>query len=228
MYALIFCVIIQGIALTTGILITHDIKSGNTFKILLSKRHAGAETLSRPLSKTTVLNAPEGWDNACFQTEVTEKKWGNEVRYSWRVKLREQPFQVYPDQMLSSWRPHVILLVDDSLGMLNASGYSYDDSRVYLRRSEGEILPEKDRDDLAGDMSSAEGTVFRGLYGNTAHPAQDSYHFGGSMQCWSLAHEYLSGLIDDLDMCPMAIATVSKGVVQSFTTDRKTLLTVLR
>ncbi len=228
MYALIFGIIIQGIALATGIVIVHDVKSGNTFKTLLAQRHAGAETHTKPLSKTIILDAPEGWDHACFQTEVTEKRWGNELGYSWLIALREQPFQMYPDQTLSAWRPHVILMVDDSRGMLNASGYSYDDSRVYLKRPGGEIVSEKDRDDLTSDLSTAGGTLFRGLYGNTAYPAQDAYHFGGVMQCWTLANSYLSDLVDDLDMCPMAVATVSKGMIQPFTTDRKTLMSVLK
>ncbi len=222
-YTLIFCIVIQGIALITTSLITHNVKSGNTFKSLLSQRHAPVNTQEKPLVRNTVLDTPEGWDHACFSTEVIEKQWANESTYSWRIKLKEQPYRTEKDHLLSSWRPYIILLIDDSEGMLSSCGQSYSAQDMYLKRTGGEILPTGERDDVLNTLTTPEGTYFRGSYGNAWFQAFNMYHFGGVMQCWTHAISQLTGLIDDMDMCPIAVATVSRGIIQPFTSDRKVI-----
>jgi hypothetical protein len=227
MYAVIFCVIIQGIALITCSFISHNVKSGNTFKELLSQRHTAADAGVKPSSKSFILDAPEGWDHVCFSTEVTEKQWGNESMYSWRIKINEQPVIDAEDQRLSCWAPSVIILVDDSKSMLSSGGYSYDEGKLYLERTGGEIIPAGERDDVTRMLTAPEGTYFRGSYGNVWYQAHDMYHFGGTMQCWTSAIAYLTNFINDMDMCPIAVATVSGGIIQPFTSDRKALLSAL-
>ncbi len=223
-YTLIFCIVIQGIALITTSIITHNVKAGTTFKNLLSQRHAGATAQEKPLVKYTVLDAPEGWDHACFSTEIIEKQWANESRYSWRIKLAGQPYRVEKDLQLSSWRPYIIILLDDSEGMLSSCGQAYGPQDLYLKRTGGEIVPSAERDDVLNSLTTPDGTYFRGSYGNAWFQAFNMFHFGGAMQGWTQSISHITGLIDDMDLSPIAVATVSKGIVQPFTSDRNTLI----
>jgi hypothetical protein len=225
MYVLIFCIIIQGIVLLSAGFVIHSIRSGSVFTSLLSGRHAPAG--ARPTSESTLYGAPEGWDHACFRTEVTERKLENESLFTWRARLGQQPSQAVPDRSFSAWRPFIILLVDDSKCMLASSGYAYDEDRIYFERAAREIAPSRERDDLANILVTAEGTYFRGTYGNLSKQAVNLYSFGGSLQCWTKARSHLAGLVEDMDMCPMAVATTSRGIIQPFTYDRKSLITAL-
>lgn len=227
MYALVFCVAVQGIALITCSLVAHNMKSGTTFTKMLSLRHIPAGTEEEPVFRHTTLRAPEGWDHTCFSTELTEKAWENQCRYSWRIRLRQQPDGLKQIPMLSGWRPHVILLVDDGQDMLAACDCRYRDNNLYLVKASGEIVPAQDRDDVISSLSTPSGTFFRGDYGNLWHQADDIYLLGGTMPCWTFAIESLKEFIDSMDLCPMAVATVSGGIVQSFTTDRALLFSTL-
>ncbi len=225
-YVLVFCIVIQGIALLAAGLVTHDIRSGSVFQGLLAGRHAPPD--ARPAVEVSRYGAPEGWDNACFLTEVTERRWENESAFSWRVKLGSQPSQAIPDRSLSSWRPFVILLVDDSAGMLASSGQPYDSGAVFFEGAGREITPSGDRDDFASVLAGAEGTFFRGSFGNMSRRAADLYGFGGGAQCWTQALSRLTSLVKDLDLCPLAVATVSRGIIQPFTFERKAILSALK
>lgn len=227
MYTLVFCVAVQGIALITCLLIAHNMKSGTVFANLLSRRHIPAGIEEDPVFRHTVLNAPEGWDHACFSTELTEKTWGNQRQYSWRILLRGQPDAPGQVPMLSGWRPHVILLVDDGQDMLAACDRRYRDNSLYLARPGGEIVPAQDRDDVHTNLSTPSGTFFRGDYGNLWHQADDTYLLGGTMQCWTFVIGSLKEFIDSMDLCPIAVATVSGGIIQPFTTDRALLFSTL-
>lgn len=224
-YVLVFCVVIQGIALLAAGFITHDIRSGSVFQSILAGRHAPPDT--RPAVEVTRYGAPEGWDNACFLTEVTGRRWENESAFTWRVKLGSQPAQAQSERSLSSWKPFVILLVDDSAGMLASSGQSYENGAVFFERSGREVAPCADRDDFASVLVETDGTYFRGSFGNSSRQAADLYGFGGVSQCWTQALSRLTSLVEDLDLCPMAVATVSRGVILPFTSDRKALLSAL-
>jgi hypothetical protein len=224
-YVLVFCIIIQGIALVAAGFIAQNLRSGSVFLSLLTGRHAPAD--AKPALKTALYAAPEGWDHACFLTEVTERVWENQSKFFWRARVGSQPSQAVPELSLSGWRPYIILLVDDSKGMLASSGYAYDEGRTYLERTAGEIVPSRDRDDFTNILTTTEGAYFHGGFGNISKQAVDMYHFGGVTQCWTQAISLLTDLVEDMDMCPMAVATVSKGIVQPFTYDRKALITAL-
>ncbi len=227
MYALVFCVAVQGIALITCSLVAHNMKSSTAFTKMLSRRHIPAGIEEEPVFRHIKLHAPEGWDHSCFCTDLTEKAWGDQCRYSWRIRLRGQPDAPKQTPMLSGWRPHVILLVDDGQDMLTACGCPYRDDSLYLVKPDGEIVPAQDRDDVASSLSTPSGTFFRGDYGNLWHQADDTYFLGGTMPCWTFVIESLKEFIDSMDLCPMAVATVSGGIVQSFTTDRALLFSTL-
>ena len=227
MYALVFCIAVQGIALITCSLVAHNMKSSTAFVSLLSRTHIPAGTEEEPVFRHIMLHAPEGWDHACFSTELTEKTWMNQRRYSWRIRLRGQPDMPGQAPLLSGWRPHIILLVDDGQDMLAACDRRYRDNGLYLARPGGDIVPVPDRDDVSSSLSTPQGTFFRGDYGNIWHQADDTYSLGGTMPCWTFVMESLKEFIDSMDLCPMAIATVSRGIVQPFTTDRALLFSTL-
>lgn len=224
-YALVFCLLIQAVALLSSRFITHDLRAGGVFRSLLSLRHAPGG--AAPAVKATLGKAPEGWDHACFVTEVTERSWNNESVFSWRARLGRQPSQGISERSLSSWRPHVILLVDDSRNMLTSSGDPYGNDGIFLERSTREIVPCRERDDFSNLLVATEGTYFRTAYGNLSKQVMGAHPIPDGMQCWTQAISRLTDLVESLDMCPMAVATVSKGLVQPFTTDRKALLTAL-
>ncbi len=229
MYALVFCVVIQGIAMITVSLIAQNMKSGVSFQRLLSQRHIPAGSEEQPSFRTYALDPPEGWDHGCFLTEVTERIWGRLHTYSWRVRVREQPSTPAQGEapVLSGWMPHIILLIDDSQDMLASCGRSYEEDRLYLEKPGNEIIAVDQRDDVETSISTSEGTCFRGGWGNAWHQADDIYALGGAMQCWTHVILSLKRLIDDLDMCPIAVATVSGGIVLPFTTDRAALFSSL-
>jgi len=225
LYILLFCLVIQGIALLAAGFIAQNIRAGSVFKSILAGRHAPAD--AQPTQKASLYRAPEGWDHACFLTEVTERVWENQSMFFWRARVGSQPSQTVPDRSLSGWRPSIILLVDDSKGMLTSSGYTYDEGRTYLEKTGREIVPARDRDDFTNILTTAEGSYFHGAFGNVSKQAVDMYHFGGVTQCWTQAMTLLTDLVEDMDLCPIAVATVSKGIVQPFTYDRKALFTSL-
>lgn len=229
MYTLVFCIVIQGIAVITCTLLSQNMKSGIAFQRLLSQRHVPAGADEPPSFRKWVLDAPEGWDHMCFCTEVTERTWGKTCGYSWRISLKQQPSAPVhgPTPVLSGWMPHIVLLVDDSRDMLASCGCSYEEEELYIEKPGGEILPSEQRDDLSTRLSTPAGTCFRGSYGNVWYEALDMYLFGGTMQCWTFVISSLKDFIDELDMCPIAIATVSGGIVQPFTVDRAVLFSTL-
>ena len=226
-YALVLGVMIQGMILITATLATHNLKSAIAFMNVISREHIPAGASDGPVCTTRTLDAPEGWDHHCFVTELTEETWAKRCRYTWRVGLREQPEGLLQAGSLSGWRPYVILLVDDSEGMLASCGRAYGEDALYLERPGGRIVPAEARDDVQSSLELPEGTCFAGSYGNTRYRAADIHGYGGAMQCWTLSIASLKDFINQMDLTPMAVAAVSGSVVQGFTTDRAKLFSAL-
>jgi len=197
----------------------NDIKSSTAFHTLLQQTHAPELKRHAPVVTKTILDAPQGWDHALFGTEVLEKTWGNTCSYSWRACLREQPFTTEHDPVLSVSRPYIVILVDDCLSMNSSCGKNYDDEMIFLERPDKEIVPAPYRDDVDTYLSSHEGTYFRGDYGNTYYRATDTFGFGGTLPTWAFVQSYITVILEDLDLCEIAIATTSKGIVAPFTRD---------
>ena len=226
-YALVFIIVIQTASLFALTIIKYNIKSGNVFHTILKKTHASDMKENPPEIKLSTLDAPEGWDHAAFSTELMEKTWGGECFFSWRARLKEQPFTITSDPSLSFCKPYLIILLDDSQSMRCSCGNAYDDQGVYLETPPGEIIPVPYRDDVQTSMYSQSGTYFRGDYGNTYFPAADTNSFGGTLSCWTYLQSHIKHLLEDLVMCEIAIASTSRGIIQPFTHDIDVLYTVL-
>lgn len=226
-HSLVLILIIQAAAMFALTIIKYDIKSSTVFYTLLKRSHAPESKERAPVTKRMILDAPQGWEHALFSTEVLEKTWGNTCSYSWRVCLREQPFVAEHDPVLSVSRPHIIVLVDDCLSMNSSCGKTYDNETIYLEQTHGEIIEAAYRDDVQTSLSLPEGTYFRGDYGDMHYRAPDTFAFGGSIPCWTFMQSYLGDLLKDLDLCEIAIATTSRGIIQPFTHDNASLMNAL-
>ncbi len=222
-YVLILVCVIQAASLSALALIKYNIRSGAAFHSLLRKTHAPELKETPPETALKTVDAPEGWDHAAFTTDLLEKTWGDECSFSWRAALSEQPWTVVNDPALSFCSPHVIILVDDSQAMRASCGKDYDGERIYLEYTTGEIVPAAYRDDVSGSAYSTEGTFFRGDYGNAYFPASDAMGLGGNLSCWTFVRSYINDLLEGLDMCTIAIASTSGGLVQPFTRDIRAL-----
>lgn len=226
-HSLILILIIQAAAMFALTLIKYDIKSSTVFCTLLKQAHAPELKERPPVATKTVLDAPQGWDHSVFSTEVLERAWGNTRSYSWRVCLREQPFTTEHDPAVSVIRPHIIILIDDCLKMNSSCGKNYEKDSIYLEKTHGEIVEASYRGDVSTSLSSSEGTYFRGDYGDMHYQAPDDLGFGGTIPVWTFVQSFLKDLVRDLDLCEIAIATTSGGIVQPFTRDHATLVNAL-
>ncbi len=226
-YALVFVLVIQAASLFALTIIKHNVKSGNIFHTILKKTHAPEMKARPPQMIRRTLDAPDGWDHAAFATELVEKTWGSERTFSWRAALRQQPVTIASDPLLSLTKPYLIILLDDSQTMGCSCGKTYDDKQVYLEYPAGEIVPVPYRDDVQTSMYTQGGTYFRGDYGNIYHTATDTHHFGGTLSSWTYVLSYIKGLLEDLAMCEVAIASTSHGIIQPFTRDIRVLYSAL-
>ena len=226
-YVLVFVLVIQAASLFALTIVKYNVKSGNVFHTVLKKTHAREMKANPPEMILHTLDAPDGWDHAAFVTELLEKTWGSERSFSWRAALREQPGTITGDPLLSLTKPYLIILLDDSIAMGGSCGKTYDDKQVYLEYPTGEIVPVPYRDDVQTSRYSHEGTYFRGDYGNIYYAASDTHDFGGTLSCWTYLRSYIRTLLEDLQMCEIAIASTSHGIIQPFTHDIDTLYSAL-
>lgn len=225
-YALVFVLVIQAASLFALTIIKYNVKSGNVFHTIFKNSHAPELKTRPPETIIHALDAPDGWDHAAFSTELLERTWGGERSFSWRACLKEQPGISSADPLLSSHKPHLIILLDDSVTMKCSCGKTYDEG-TYLECQSGEIVPVPYRDDVQTSLYSQTGTFFRGDYGNTYYAAADTNAFGGTISCWTYLVSYIKTLIKDLQMCEIAIASTSRGIVQPFTRDIAALYSAL-
>jgi hypothetical protein len=226
-YVLVFVIIIQTAALSALSILKYNMKSGTTFHRLLGQTHAAEMKQTPPETSIRTLDAPQGWDHAVFNTEFLEKTWGKECSFFWRAQLREQPVISTHEPSLSIARPYIIVLIDDCQNMIGSCGQVYQNEKIYLERPDGEIIPVPYRDDVTTSLYSSEGTYFRGDYGNSYFSAPDTNGFGGTISCWAYTRSYIKDLIEGLDMCEVALATTSQGLIEPFTHDMADLLSTL-
>lgn len=225
---LMFLVIIQGMVLVTTAVARYTLMSSASFRTLLNQGDElafGVNQITR-----TVLGAPEGWDHACFRTEIKTKSRGDPCQMqtlTWRAIVEEQPYELVTDIRLASLRPYLLVLVDDSESFGWSSGLNYDELSVYVKQPTGEITPSVF--DLAGlDCVERDGrTYFLGAYGNTMMRAPFADFYGGAMPSSTYFYPLLRRLIAETDLCEVALSTTSHGLVQPFTHERSVLTSAL-
>lgn len=221
---LMFLVIIQAMVLVTAALARYTLMSSSSFRSLLNQPDELA--LGEKQETRKVLGAPEGWDHACFLTEITIKSSGEPCQMqtmTWRAIVGEQPYEFVDDVRLASLRPYLLVLVDDSESFGWSSGLNYEAHGVYVKQPSGEVSPCVF--DLAGrDCAEREGrTYFLGAYGNTMLRAPFADIHGGAMPSSTYYYPMLKRLIDETELCEVALSTTTHGLVQPFTSDRSEL-----
>ncbi|MGC9323985.1 MAG: hypothetical protein ACP5G0_04465 [Desulfomonilia bacterium] len=226
-YALIFIVIIQATVMASTSILVHHMKTTNAFSSILKATHQPSVGQSIPTLTQSVLEAPEGWDHRVFSTEVRLTTWGKRQSASWRVTLREQPAIVTNDALLSHARTSIILLIDDCTTMNSASWMEYDPQGTYLLRPTGEIIRVWSVEDIQTVHSIPSGTCFPGSHGNASFRAPPADGLTGAMPRWTWVYSCAKSLLDELDACDVAVATVSCGIKGGFTRKRDDMLNAL-
>jgi len=225
---LMFLVIIQAMVLVTAAVARYTLLSSASFRTLLNQ--SDELTLGENRVIRTELGAPEGWDHACFKTEIKERNSGDPLQMqtvTWRAIVGEQPYELITDIRLASLRPYLLVLVDDSESFGWSSGRFYEEQGIYVKSPSGEVSVSTF--DLGGqDFVESDGRIyFRGAYGNTMLRAPFADFYGGAMPNSTYYYPLLGRLIEDLDLCEIALSTTSRGLVQPFTHDRAVLTAAL-
>jgi hypothetical protein len=222
-FVLLFLAVFQGLVLASLSMVTYHLKSSTAFYHIIRNTHFSTQGGQAPTGTQTTFIAPEGWDHLCFSTVLRDVRRGDEQSYSWRVALRQSPMPSPGEVMLSSSRPHLIVIIDDSQTMNVSSGRDYEAESLYLKRVSGEIIHISNVSEVSESISSPEGTLFKGSYGNASlcAPASESSH--SSMPSWTLAYSCVISLIDSLELCEVAIMSTSRGMIQQFTHNRHAL-----
>lgn len=208
-----------GLTLASASLVLFHVKSSGAFSrilqgILLSE--GNGRTLT---STTLLLGAPEGWDHKHFFTRVTDQGVENVRSYSWRVAQRDPCQVVIGDVLVPSRRPHIVVIVDDSIAMKTSSGHDYADDALYLKRPAGGIVHLSSCCEIAETFTCTEGTYFRGAWGNTNERASSPYGLYGSMPSWTFAFSAARALIETLHQCEIAVMSTSRGLILPFCHD---------
>jgi len=225
--ALFLLIVIQGLALASLSLAKYQIKSSSAFFHIISGNHYSTHDMPIPLTNSFQLPAPEGWDQACFSTELSETVQGREKIYAWRIGGNSLSGTCPDEVLLAASRPYIALIVDDSVTMNKSSGRDYENDSLYLKRTNGEIVMVSPVSEVDASSVAPEGTFFRGSYGNLHMQAPANGVHTGAMPVWAQSYSRARSLIDSLELCETAVLSTSRGMVQGFTHDYRTICRAL-
>ena len=119
-YTLVFLLLIFSILMSAYTITRFRMVSGRGFEHILKR-------IEMDNNDCTVshleLPAPEKWDHMVFQTDLIEKKCGAEKNeLYWRSETANNNCHMKNDIKLSSNRPYILFLVQDSQSLRQASG----------------------------------------------------------------------------------------------------------
>ena len=216
---LVMLAVIMGLAMASASLVLFHMKSSHAFSRIVQDTFLSTRTGRTLSSETSLLGAPEGWDHIHFFTQLTDQGVEDARTYSWRVALRDHCQTIQGPPLLPSRRPHIMVIVDDSLAMNASSGHDYDDDALYLKRMSGGIVLVSACCEIADTHPGAAGTYFRGRWGNTCERAPSTGDLYGAMPAWTHAFSRAARLLDSLDQCDVAVMSTSRGLIRPFTHD---------
>ncbi|MCU0575912.1 MAG: hypothetical protein MUD15_03685 [Desulfobacterota bacterium] len=206
-----------GLTLASASMVLFHLKSSHAYYRIVQDAFVsteGGKTLSRNISR---LSAPEGWDHIHFFTELVDQGVEDVRSFSWRVTLRDQPREIPGGYPVPSLRPHVVVIIDDSLAMNASSGQDYREESLYLWHNAGGVVHASECCEIADTHPSADGTYFSGRWGNANHRAPSANGLSGAMPSWTLAFSRARSLIESLDQCEVAVMSTSRGQILPFT-----------
>jgi hypothetical protein len=144
--------------------------------------------------------------------------------YSWRVALREQCADCTQGITRIAQRPHIIIIIDDSVTTITSSDQDFLDDALYAKWTAGGITQISDICEIEDTYTNADGTYFKGRWGNSYQRAPAHGSQTGAMSVWTKALSYARSLFESLDLCEVSLMSTSQGVIHPFTIDWQKIL----
>ena len=225
--ALVFLAIALGFSLAVVSLANTHLKSSGAFLKTLQQMYLDASSGSTK-TKITVMDAPDGWDHIHFCTELAETVSKNVVTYSWRAGVRRECMPLHPGLLTPTRPAAVVILLDDSVFMLESSGADYEHDALFHKAPAGCITRVSECSEVEDSVTTALGTFFRGSYGNVHERAPAGHGRTGAMPVVALAFTHALSLLEGLGGCTVALAGISGGILHPFTADIPVLIRTIR
>jgi hypothetical protein len=223
-FVLMLLTVILGLTMASASITLYHMKSSNSFYRIIKDQLYAPQAGTMPASTNTLLGAPEGWDQICFSTRLTERSTSSMQLYSWRVALREQSTDIQQGVARISQRPHIIIIIDDSVTTITSSDQDFLDDALYVKWIAGGITHISDTCEIEDTYTNAEGSYFKGRWGNSYQRAPTLGSMTGAMSVWTKAFSYARSLFESLDLCEVSLMSTSQGVIHSFTLDWQKIL----
>lgn len=226
-YTLVFLILILSISISAYSVTRFKLASGTGFEQILESYETENNGCTISHYK---LPAPEKWDHMVFKTGIIEKKYeSGKNEYYWQSEKANNSCNIGKNIKLSSNRPYILFLVQDSESLKLSSGSDYDESKVYFRNKKGEISV-SDVIIHDGDfVTTSEGTYFKGSYGNSymKAPASGLNGCSGAMPSSTLYMQAIQEIAGSVSIAEASLASVSNVVNMPFGAGREELLKML-
>ena len=223
-FVLMLLTVILGLTMASASITIYHMKSSNAFYRIIKDQLFAPQDGTMPSPTIKLLGAPEGWDHICFSTRLTERSTSAMQLYSWRVALREQCPDIPQGITRIAQRPHIIIIIDDSITTAASSGQEYSDDSLYAKWTTGGITHISDICEIEDTYTNAEAAYFKGRWGNSYQRAPALGSLTGAMSVWTKALSYARSLFESLDLCAVSLMSTSQGVIHPFTIDWQKIL----
>ncbi len=226
-YTLVFLLLIFSISISAFTVTRFRMVSGRGFEHILKTTGTGNNDCTVSHFK---LPVPEKWDHMAFQTDLIEKKCpGGKNEIYWRSETANNSCYMKNDIKISSNRPYILFLIQDSESLRQAGDRDYDDNSVYLKNVKGEISISDFAIGEEDYVTAAEGTYFKGSYGNShmKAPASDLSGYSGAMPSSTLYMQAVHEIAGSVSIAEAALASVSKGIIMPYGSKRNKLIEML-
>jgi hypothetical protein len=223
-FVLMLITVILGLTIASASITLYHMKSSNAFYRIIQDQLFATQDGTMLSSTQKLLGAPEGWDHICFSTRLTERSTSTIKSYSWRVALREPCPDIPQGIERIAQRPHIIIIIDDSITTAASSGQEYSDDALYAKWTAGGITHISDICEIEDTYTNAEGTYFKGRWGNSYQRSMAQGRLTGAMSVWTKAFSFAKSLFESLDLCEVSLMSTSQGVIQPFTLDWQKIL----
>lgn len=218
-FMLMILAVVLGLTLASASITLYHMKSGNAFHNIIMGQLFASMNGDMPSSSCSISGAPEGWDHISFSTRITQDTTSKMQSCSWRASMREQFSDITGAIPRTAQRPHIIVIVDDSLNMASSSGQDYTDDALYARWPSGGTTHLWDTCEISDQLSLSGCTYFKGTWGNSYHRAPSLPGFTGAMPMWTKHFPRMLSLIESLDLCDVSVMSTSSGSLLPFTMD---------
>ncbi len=223
-FVLMLLVVILGLTMASASITLYHMKSSNAFYRIIKDQLFVPQDGTMPSSTNKLLGAPEGWDHICFSTMLTERSTNAMQSYSWRVALREQSPDCTQGITRIAQRPHIIIIIDDSITTATSSGQDFLDDALYAKWTAGGITQISDICEIEDTYTNTEGTYFKGNWGNSYQRAPATGSLTGAMSVWTKTFSFARSLFESLDLCEVSLMSTSLGQILPFTIDWQKIL----